>query len=225
MNSLALHHPSKSSTNTPHYYFSAWNSVQQARFLIFEEGQFLLWFYNHLTVWEIPCPCLFRWKRWELYCQRTKLPLLPSLFLCLHTVFCISKKSSSFYHCCTDSSVSKLADRVEREFIRMKCMSGCGKPHLLWVGSSHHSDNDMHTTLPARLTISQCDIALLFWRMGILPTWTLVFALRPCLTHEHTLRSVVGRSGGKTGSICLFLWWFSLYVACWCCVYELSRGT
>lgn len=39
MNSLALHHPSKSSTNTPHYYFSAWNSVQQARF--FSSSSFL----------------------------------------------------------------------------------------------------------------------------------------------------------------------------------------
>lgn len=92
------------------------------------------------------------------------------------------------------------------------CVSGCGKPLLLWVGSSHRSNNKVHTTLPAGLIISQCDIVTLLWRTGELLTQTLIFALRVCLAYEHTLRSDVRRRGDNTGSIRLFLWWFSLYV-------------
>lgn len=101
------------------------------------------------------------------------------------------------------------------------CVSGCGKPLLLGVGSSHHSNNKVHTALPAGLIISQCDIVPLFWRTGELLTQTLILALT-VLTYEHTLRSDVGRRGDDTESIRLFLWWFSLYVTWWCFVYKLS---
>lgn len=59
------------------------------------------------------------------------------------------------------------------------CVSGCGKPRLLWADSSHHSSNEVHTTLPACLTVSRCDIVALSWRMGKLPTQT--------HTHCHSL--------------------------------------
>ena len=35
------------------------------------------------------------------------------------------------------------------------CVSGCGKPCLLPADSSHPSNNEVHTSVPAHLTISR----------------------------------------------------------------------
>lgn len=68
------------------------------------------------------------------------------------------------------------------------------KPRLYWADSSHHSNNEVHTTLPACPPACQCDILSLFCRTHTLTRCYLLIGRGDrLLTDTHTHYSVLGR--------------------------------